>query len=51
VLGTRIFGGRPLSTRLIRIPWEDVAMIGTNSVRLRAGFTAYSPALDAAGQE
>ena len=25
VLGTRIFGGRPPSSRLIRIPWEDVA--------------------------
>lgn len=25
VLGTRIFGGRPPSSRLIRIPWTDVA--------------------------
>ncbi|MGX1161997.1 hypothetical protein FBY31_3947 [Arthrobacter sp. SLBN-100] len=25
VLGTRIFGGRPPSSRLIRIPWKDVA--------------------------
>jgi sporulation protein YlmC with PRC-barrel domain len=31
--------------------WEDIAMIGRESVRLRAGFTAYSPALDGAGQE
>jgi sporulation protein YlmC with PRC-barrel domain len=31
--------------------WEDIAMIGEKSVRLREGFTAYSPALDAAGQE
>jgi sporulation protein YlmC with PRC-barrel domain len=28
VLGTRIFGGRPPSSRLIRIPWEDVAEVG-----------------------
>jgi hypothetical protein len=28
VLGTRIFGGRPPSTRLIRIPWKDVADVG-----------------------
>jgi sporulation protein YlmC with PRC-barrel domain len=28
VLGTRIFGGRPPSDRLIRLPWEDVAAIG-----------------------
>jgi sporulation protein YlmC with PRC-barrel domain len=28
VLGTRIFGGRPPSSRLIRIPWEDVADVG-----------------------
>jgi hypothetical protein len=27
VLGTRIFGGRPPSSRLIRIPWKDVADI------------------------
>ncbi|MCA4134771.1 hypothetical protein [Arthrobacter sp. M4] len=29
VLGTRIFGGRPPSNRLIRIPWSDVAEVGT----------------------
>ena len=28
VLGTRIFGGRPPSSRLIRIPWKDVAGVG-----------------------
>jgi hypothetical protein len=28
VLGTRIFGGRPPSSRLIRIPWKDVADVG-----------------------
>jgi len=28
VLGTRIFGGRPPSSRLIRIPWRDVADVG-----------------------
>jgi hypothetical protein len=28
VLGTRIFGGRPPSSRLIRIPWENVAEVG-----------------------
>jgi sporulation protein YlmC with PRC-barrel domain len=28
VLGTRIFGGRPPSSRLIRIPWQDVADVG-----------------------
>lgn len=27
-LGTRIFGGRPPSSRLVRIPWKDVADIG-----------------------
>ncbi|MHC6591660.1 hypothetical protein [Arthrobacter sp. C152] len=27
VLGTRIFGGRPPSSRLIRIPWHDVAEV------------------------
>jgi hypothetical protein len=27
-LGTRIFGGRPPSSRLIRIPWADVADVG-----------------------
>jgi hypothetical protein len=31
--------------------WEDIAMIGAESVRLRAGFTAYSPGLDGSGQE
>ncbi|UKA55539.1 hypothetical protein LFT45_06365 [Arthrobacter sp. FW305-BF8] len=28
VLGTRIFGGRPPSSRLIRIQWTDVASVG-----------------------
>jgi sporulation protein YlmC with PRC-barrel domain len=28
VLGTRIFGGRPPSSRLIRIPWADVSEVG-----------------------
>ncbi|MBT2596280.1 hypothetical protein [Arthrobacter sp. ISL-72] len=28
ILGTRIFGGRPPSSRLIRIPWKDVADVG-----------------------
>jgi len=28
VLGTRIFGGRPPSSRLIRIPWKNVADVG-----------------------
>lgn len=28
VLGTRIFGGRPPSSRLIRIRWKDVADVG-----------------------
>ena len=28
VLGTRIFGGRPPSSRLIRIPWAAVADVG-----------------------
>jgi sporulation protein YlmC with PRC-barrel domain len=28
------------------VMWEDIAMIGEESVRLREGFTAYSPALD-----
>jgi sporulation protein YlmC with PRC-barrel domain len=32
------------------VMWEDIAMIGEKSVRLREGFTAYSPALDVAGQ-
>jgi sporulation protein YlmC with PRC-barrel domain len=26
--------------------WEDIVMIGAQGVRLRQGFTAYSPALD-----
>ena len=34
VLGTRIFGGRPPSSRLIRIPWKNVAEVG---VVLRLG--------------
>lgn len=29
VLGTRIFGGRPPSSRLIRIPWDVVAGVDT----------------------
>lgn len=28
VLGTRIFGGRPPSSRLVRIPWKYVADVG-----------------------
>jgi hypothetical protein len=36
VLGTRIFGGRPPSSRLIRIPWKDVADVG---VVIRLGVT------------
>ena len=31
--------------------WEDVAMIGGQGVRLREGFTAYSPALERSVQE
>ncbi|MET4589888.1 PRC-barrel domain containing protein [Arthrobacter sp. 754] len=31
--------------------WEDIARIGAESVRLRPGFTAYSPAVDRFGQE
>ena len=44
VLGTRIFGGRPPSSRLIRIPWEDVAdvgvviRLGVNGENLDAGW-------------
>ena len=44
VLGTRIFGGRPPSSRLIRIPWEDVAEVdvvlklGISGERLDAGW-------------
>ncbi|NUP59365.1 MAG: hypothetical protein HOQ06_07790 [Pseudarthrobacter sp.] len=44
VLGTRIFGGRPPSSRLIRIPWEDVAEVdvvlklGVSGERLDAGW-------------
>ncbi|MFP5310977.1 MAG: hypothetical protein ACLGH7_00960, partial [Actinomycetes bacterium] len=34
ILGTRIFGGRPPSSRLVRIPWKDVAEVG---VVLRLG--------------
>ena len=33
------------------VMWEDIAMIGTRSVRLRPGFTRYSTALDERGQE
>lgn len=29
VLATRIFGGRPPASRLIRIPWKDVSDVGT----------------------
>ncbi|GAB4098465.1 hypothetical protein [Sinomonas halotolerans] len=29
VLGTRIFGGRPPADRFVRIPWRDVAEVGT----------------------
>lgn len=29
VLGTRIFGGRPPTSRWYRLPWHDVADIGT----------------------
>ncbi|MFJ5956840.1 hypothetical protein ACIQC5_12890 [Paenarthrobacter sp. NPDC092416] len=29
VLGTRIFGGRPPSSRLIRVSWDAVAGVGT----------------------
>lgn len=31
--------------------WADIDMIGTNFVRLREGFTPYSPALSDNGQE
>jgi hypothetical protein len=36
VLATRIFGGRPPSSRLIRIPWKDVAEVGV-VIRLGVG--------------
>jgi len=36
VLGTRIFGGRPPSSRLIRIPWKDVAGVDV-VIRLGVG--------------
>jgi sporulation protein YlmC with PRC-barrel domain len=39
VLGTRIFGGRPPSSRLIRIPWTDVADVG---VVVRLGVSGQS---------
>ncbi|MFP3459740.1 hypothetical protein R5O87_02685 [Arthrobacter globiformis] len=39
VLGTRIFGGRPPSSRLIRIPWTDVASVG---VVIRLGVSGQS---------
>jgi hypothetical protein len=29
VLGTRIFGGRPPSQRLLRVPWSAVSQVGT----------------------
>ncbi|WP_255767655.1 hypothetical protein [Pseudarthrobacter sulfonivorans] len=44
VLGTRIFGGRPPSSRLIRIPWKDVAdvdvvlKLGVSGEHLDAGW-------------
>ncbi|MBX7442997.1 MULTISPECIES: hypothetical protein [unclassified Arthrobacter] len=44
VLGTRIFGGRPPSARLIRIPWKDVAAVdvvltlGVSGENLDAGW-------------
>lgn len=44
VLGTRIFGGRPPSSRLIRIPWKDVAAVdvvlklGVSGEHLDAGW-------------
>jgi sporulation protein YlmC with PRC-barrel domain len=31
--------------------WEDIAVIGAEAVRLREGFTAYTPELDGSGQE
>jgi len=34
VLGTRIFGGRPPSSRLIRLPWKDVSAV---DVTIRLG--------------
>jgi hypothetical protein len=39
VLGTRIFGGRPPSSRLIRIPWKDVTDV---DVVIRLGVRADS---------
>ena len=33
------------------VMWEDIAALGVHSVRLRPGFTAYSPGLDGNGQE
>ncbi|WP_255767656.1 PRC-barrel domain-containing protein [Pseudarthrobacter sulfonivorans] len=33
------------------VMWEDIASVGEQSVRLRPGFTRYSPALDGGGQE
>ena len=33
------------------VMWEDIAVLGDQSVRLRPGYTAYSPALDGNGQE
>ncbi|MEW1810526.1 hypothetical protein AB0284_07440 [Pseudarthrobacter phenanthrenivorans] len=39
VLGTRIFGGRPPSSRLIRLPWKDVADV---DVVLRLGISGES---------
>ncbi|WP_115790510.1 hypothetical protein [Arthrobacter silvisoli] len=44
VLGTRIFGGRPPSSRLIRLPWKDVSAVdvaiklGVRSEGLDAGW-------------
>jgi hypothetical protein len=33
------------------VMWADIAQLGRESVRLRDGFTAYSPVLDDSGQE
>lgn len=30
--------------------WEDISMVGPHSVRLRPGYTRYSPALEGGGQ-
>ena len=46
VLGTRIFGGRPPSSRLIRLPWRDVSAV---DVTIRLGVR--SEGLDASWVE